>query len=190
MKSNVRRFAPRARRMGAVFAFALLASACGDDSTGPRGLTPSEVGDRYQVCSLGFDPAGEFLRSVDLLKVVDPAPASTFLQISNARPQEFKLTYTRQGETLSRDIIGSYSLGRNTARLSSTGLSALLLPSTLTLDYQASPKQLTASQGQNATISKARYAELAGYTTNEERANLPEPVTGSIAGRFSTSGCQ
>lgn len=164
---------------------ALLAACGDDDGTGPDRLTEEEVGGTYNVCTLAFDPTGNFPSPVNILTAVEPGSARLEV-LSNQR--NFSLVFRPTGGT-TQTLPGSYDLGTNTVRLnfSSAARSVLLLPRDLTLEFQAAAaKQLsTGANPPGVTVSKATLDAL----TDEDLTNAADQIDGTLSADFTTGAC-
>jgi len=173
----------------------LALTACGG-STGPRAvlLTQEQVSGVYSACSLSFQPTG--LPAVDLLAAgteqnpAAPLPAPN-LKLSRL-VNDFELEYTPRGDVLPRRFTGKYVLGtaRVTLEFAATAQTlgnALLLPTSIPMEYQSSPEQMTATTPRY-TVAREDYGRFTGLT-DEQMRNLQPRIEGILSGRFTRGPC-
>lgn len=176
----------------------LVLAACGRSSTGPtQELMAADVGGIYDICALSFQPSGAIIPAVDIrtavMRLDADAPTAPRLLLGRT-VQEFELEYTRQDDVLRDRAQGFYAIRGRTVELQLDGSPSaetvrnrLVLPPRLTLDFQATPQQLTVSEAAHGdhVVSRANYERLRGETD----PNLPDSIRGTLRGEFSTAGC-
>lgn len=164
-------------------------AACGDDGpTGPT-LTPAEVADRYAVCSLVFDPEGDVLPQVDVRAAAFEADNPvTQAGIGLNATRTFELEYTPEGQNTDVELPGNFTISGTTVDLrftSATAASAILLPQSVRLAFQAAPKQLSVTRSDEYEVPRSDYARLAGIS----ESGLAERIPGRLQASFRVGGC-
>ena len=190
---------PLASRARALAAAALLfpAAACdgGGGGTSVDRLTPRDVAGVYQVCTLRFTPSQGALPVANLLeRVIDATPPAGKLPptvtLSGSVPQ-YQLVYTRTSDAFSQEQRGSVTFGERTVNLSlgsETGSEIVreaLLPSTLSLTFNAGAGTLTTTSTSVYSVRRADYARAAGIT----QEGLQERINGKLSATLREGGC-
>lgn len=185
------------RLMALTSAVALLGAGCDDDPTGPPRLTGAEVAGNYAVCTLVFDPGG-VLASVDIrARAFEPGAAGTALrppQLAIDNTGEVRLTFVPRGRNIERFITGNITaFGIDAVALqfdpaSEVAPQSLLLPQQLQLDFLRTPPTLRVVQSAPYNVSRDAYADLAGLDA-QARAQLADPLSGTLTASFQEGGC-
>lgn len=169
----------------------LALAGCGDASGGLTGPSPEEVAGIYAVCALTFDPDGDLLADVDVVaRGFEPGGQeirAPQLQVDPTR--DFQVVFTPKGQFVERTFIGTYLPAGTRLRLSFTGGTAapasFLLPPTLDLTFQQTPKSLTTAATPAFEVDRADYARLAGVS----ESNLAPRIQGRLMAVFQAGGC-
>jgi len=188
------RWSPLARTLPLAASLAL--AACdGGNSFQTDVLTPAQVDGLYEICDLRFVPNNSFFPAADVRQgVMNLNPPATrprpSVSISN---YTFDLTYTRKSDNFLQQLRSSATLGRTEVALriysseTPTAIAAeLLLPQTLTLTFQQSPRRLVANgSGFLYGVRRADYARAAGVS--EE--GLDAQINGRIFATLASPTC-
>lgn len=169
----------------------LALGGCGDASGGITGPSPEEVAGIYSICSLTFDPGGDLLADVDIVdRGFEPGSQeirAPQLQIDATR--DFQVVFTPEGQFVERTLLGTYVPAGTRLRLSFTGGTAAaadyLLPPTLELAFQETPKSLTTAATPLYEVDRDDYARLAGIS----ESNLAPRIEGRLMAVFQAGGC-
>lgn len=176
----------------------VLTAACdGDGGPGPDRLTPGEVAGVYAVCTLRFQPSQTVLPAADIRAnvIATPAPAGKPEPSLTLSPStdEYELVYTRKSDSFLQQQRGSVGFGQQDVfvRLyngndASQIARETLLPPTLSLRFEESPRRLSVSPGSFAyQVRRADYARAAGIS--EE--GLQDQINGTLTATFQAGGC-
>lgn len=174
----------------------LFTAACDGNSSGSSRLSPDEVDGVYAICRLRFVPDQTVLPTADLLRtVMDTTPPSIRPRPSIAfdpRDGSYDLIYTRRGDSELRQLGGNSDLRSSTVapRFYSGDTppaipSELLLPAQLRLDFQESPRRLSATSTLSYSVRRADYARAA----NISEASLQERISGRMEASFQENAC-
>ena len=172
-------------RTASLLVLAAMATAGCGDSSGPSRLTATDVGGTYQICSLVFTPEGGTPPAVDILAAATQPGGVRELRVGQTGSQ-FQLEYTRKGDVIRPRIEGTYSTStRGITLIPSSGeFAALLLPSRIEADFQASTRSLVISSP-SYQVTRTNYEALSG----QRFPTVRDQFNGTLAGRFSQSGC-
>jgi hypothetical protein len=183
---------PMRRTLVLLPAFALLAACDGDGGgTGSDPLRPEEVAGVYSLCTLRFQPSQTALPVADLLAtVVDTTPPAGRPEatIALAPNGTYDLAYTAQQTSFLEQFRGSIHYRQDAVVLSvplQEQASILLLPRSLTLNYNAGARRLTSDTRVPHAVARAEYARAAGIS--EE--GLQNSINGTTAAVFSAGAC-
>lgn len=180
------------RKAAACGVLVLALAACGDEPRGPTGPTGEEVAGIYSVCALTFDPEGDLLTEVDVLDRgietdEDSGVRAPQLQVDASR--QFQLLFTPEGQFVERNLSGTYTPAGTRVRLTFSAGTAqaasFLLPGTLELAFQATPKSLTTAATTVYDVARADYARLAGVS----ESGLADRIPGRLMAVFQSPGC-
>lgn len=176
----------------AIGGFTILAlAACGDNSGGITGPTAEDVAGIYAVCSLTFSPEGDLLADVDIVdRGFEPGGGeirNPQLQVDSNRA--LQVVFTPRGQFVERTFLGAYIHAGTRLQLSFTGGTAdwtdYLLPPTLEVAFQETPKSLTTAATAIYEVDRADYARLAGVS----ESNLAARIQGRLMAVFQSGGC-
>jgi hypothetical protein len=175
-----------------LLAAALPLAACNDGGSGPDRLSPSQVADVYNLCSLKFVPANNILPVADLMTaVVDTTPPAgrpeATISIANG---VYDLVYTRAGDAFLRQLQGSVTYGSTSVTLQTPEenvvTSELLLARPLTLTFIPGPPKALAGQTQfTYAVARDDYARAIGSNGQ----GLAQTIAGSMTISLSTAPC-
>jgi hypothetical protein len=173
-------------------AFALLAACDGDGGgTGSDPLRPEEVAGVYSLCTLRFQPSQTALPVADLLTtVVDTTPPAGRPEatVALAPNGTYDLAYTAQQTSFLEQFRGSITYRQDAVVLSvplQQQASILLLPRSLTLNYNAGARRFTSDTNFPHAVARAEYARAAGIS--EE--GLQNSINGTTSAVFSAGAC-
>jgi hypothetical protein len=162
--------------------------------TNPDRLTPAEVAGTYRVCVLRFVPTQTALPEADVLaRVMNTTPPATLpapsVSLSGTAPQ-YELVYARRGDNFLQQLRGGVSFTEDAVGLSLGGEASAvvresLLPSVLTLSFNAGQRLLGTSGTPVYSVRRADYARAAGVT--EE--GLQERINGRLTAVFVADAC-
>ena len=154
-------------------------AACGD-STSSSNLSPSDVAQRYELCAMTFIPDNPTQPSVDIrnqaFETTNPSIQKPQLALDSDGIAG--ILFTRKGQFVPQEIRGTFTVSGQQVVLripTSENPSDYLIPETVRLDYQESPRQLTATYAAN----RAAYARLAGIPEAGLADQIPGHVTAS-----------
>jgi hypothetical protein len=163
-------------------------AACGD-STSSGSLGPADVAQLYELCELTFVPDNPTQPTVDIR-----SQAFETINTSVRKPQlaldadrTAGILFTRKGQFVPQEIRGTFSMSGQQVVLrlpTSANPSDYLLPETVWLDFQESPRQLTADATTYAA-KRAAYARLAGIP----EAGLADQIPGHLTARAQLQAC-
>jgi hypothetical protein len=173
-------------------------SACdGDGGTPGNRLAPGDVAGVYLVCELKFSPLQTALPTADLLAAVvemsPPPPKGAPSLTLSPQAAAYQLLYTRKSDLITANLQGGTTFGDAEVFVQfysgdepPAAARELLLPPTLSLDFQAEPRRLTATA--NAVgyqVRRADYARAAGIS--EE--GLQDRINGRLQATLRTGAC-
>jgi hypothetical protein len=178
-------------RMGAAGLVLLATVACDDDGGGPLGPSPEAVAGIYAVCSLDFDPEGDLLTTVNIIErgfeTEDQQIRAPQLQVDVSR--QFQILFTPKGQFVERSLLGTYTPIATRVQLGFTGGTAqaasFLLPQSLEVAFQETPKSLTTAATAIYDVARADYARLAGVS----ESGLADRIPGRMLAVFQAGGC-
>jgi hypothetical protein len=175
----------RYRNAALLTLFALGLTACGRDGTGPgRGLAPEVVGGDYRICELQFIPAGSVPAPANILAALDTVSLIPRLEIGRTDLRQFSLLFRRPGGGTTQSIPGAYTTGAQSVQLNLGGIAAarqLLLPESITLDFDDAARSLTVSAAQpQYSVARTDYEMLVG----RQEPNINPNILGRLSARF------
>jgi hypothetical protein len=163
-------------------------AACGD-STSSGSLGPADVAQLYELCELSFVPDNPTQPSVDIRSQAFETTNTSVRkpQLALDEDRTVGLLFTRKGQFVPQEIRGTFTVSGEQVVLrfpTSENPANYLLPETVWLDFQDSPRQLTADATTYA-VKRTAYAGLAGIP----EAGLADQIPGHLIARAQFETC-
>lgn len=179
----------QANKVAAALMILVGSAGCGGDGGGPVGPTPQEIAGIYSLCALTFDPEGDLLSTVDVMDRGIELEGVRHPQLQVDASRGFQILLTPEGQFVERSLLGTYLQSGNRLRLTFAGGTAspadFLLPPTLELAFQQTPKSLTTAATPVYEVDRATYARLAG----QSESGLAERIPGKLMAAFKAGDC-